>query len=153
MIYVRKMREEDLDGLRELLLDNGELTDKEHISIEKLEHEDKYVCISNDKVCGYGKLIRNEAHCLVRDIYVSKESRREKIGSTVVKAMLNSAEIHGADIAILISNCEEFARYLRFEEASLSELPYFFKPYLNIDSKEKIYIVSLKDYFSCSCCS
>lgn len=147
MIFVRKAQLKDVEGLVKLNLDYG-FTKEEIFN----NNGDYYVSINNDILCGSGSLVINDDFCIVKNIIVMEEYRREKIGTMLVKTMLNAAEIKGATIAICIGKCKGFSEYLGFKPNIIDNLPIHVKNYLvSKDILEDIYFVSLIDYFKCSC--
>lgn len=147
MIFVRKAQLKDVEGLVKLNLNNG--FTKEDIYNND---GDYYVSINNDIICGSGSIFINDDFCVVKNVIVMKEYRREKIGTMIVKTMLNSAEIKGSAIAICIGKCKGFSEYLGFKPIMVDNLPVHVINYMmNKNIKEDIYYVSLVDYFKCSC--
>ena len=147
MFFIRRPRIEDIQKLTKMLLANGVTPDGSD------ERQDYYVCINNDSICGYGVLINHEDNCLIKDVYVIEDYRRNKFGSSMVKAMLNSAEIHGVKTAFCFTSSKEFVEHLGFKPANVNEIPNSFKAFMNTkDTANDIYSVSLSEYFNCSCC-
>lgn len=147
MIFVRKAKLEDIEALIKLNLDHG-FTKEDIFNSDG----DYYVSINNDIICGSGSLFINDDFCIVKNVIVMEEYRREKIGTMLVKTMLNSAEIKGSIIAICTGKCKGFSKYLGFKPITIDNLPVHVINYLmSKNIKEDINYVSLVDYFKCSC--
>lgn len=146
MIFVRKAQLSDIQELVKFLIKNG--------LIEEIHNNegDYYVCKNDDIIYGCGMMVRNDDYCIIKNVIVNKGNRREKLGSAIVKTMLNSAELSGASTAICIGDNKAFSEYLNFKLLELDELPDDIKSFIkDIDKKEHVYITSLIDYFKSSC--
>lgn len=147
MIFVRKARLKDIENIIKLNI-YCDVTDKNVFN----NKEDYYVCINNDTICGYGTLAIIEDYCFIKNVYVVEEFRREKIGSMIVKTMLNVAEKNRVNIAICTGKCGSFIEYLGFKPININDLPIYIKYHLDSQNlKDYIYSVSLKGYFKCCC--
>lgn len=147
MVFVRKAQLKDVEELIKFNLNYG-FTKKDIFNSDG----DYYVCINNDIICGCGTLVINEDFCIIKNIIVMEEYKRKKIGTMIVKTMLNAAEIKGSTIAICVGKCKGFSEYLGFKPVTVDNLPNNVKNYLaSKNFKENVYCVSLVNYFKCNC--
>ncbi len=146
MIYVRKAQEDDISGLVKFLIKND-------IPIEdKFNGEEYYVCNNDSIVCGFGVMTRFDDYCVIKNVFVDTVYRKNKLGSAIVKTMLNSAELNGAKTAVCVGSNAGFLNYLKFKHLNLSELPDNIRNIIIDDHNNKcIYAVSLIDYFKDTC--
>lgn len=145
MIIVRKIRLNDVQELVKFLIRNDLADD-----IKK--DTDYYICKLDDLLCGCGMMIKRDDYCVIKNVIVDKESRKQKLGSAIVKTMLNSAELGGAKTALCLGDVAGFSEYLNFKMVKVEELPDNIKSSVNsIHNNEHIYAVSLIDYFESAC--
>ncbi len=151
MIEIRKVQPKDL----EYLYNNAETLffDKTYM-IDKLENM-MLISIGNI-ICGIGCSILFEDICLINWVYISNNYRRDSMGSALVKAILNTAELSGAKTAYLSGSCDQFADNLKFdkmnEKDELQEIERLYSNYFGESFEHSFYKVSLVDYFKpCSC--
>jgi N-acetylglutamate synthase-like GNAT family acetyltransferase len=151
MIEFRRVRPDDID----LLLQSAkELNFDKTIMLEKLDS--MMVVMNGDRLCGIGCGINIEDKCLLNWIYISKENRREQLGTALVKTLLNNAELSGATFAYLSGSCKEFADFLKFEEVQAinekKDLKELYRNIYGISFEENFYKAELAGYFK-PCCS
>lgn len=148
MIIIRKIEMNDIQNLVKFLIKND-------LSVGINNNTDEYyICKNNDSICGYGVMERHNDFCMIKDVFVSKENRGAKLGSSIVKTMLNSAELSGAITALCKGSNEEFSISLNFEPIKTEELTEHIKSFVMEKAKnEKIYFTSLVDYFKNACSS
>lgn len=99
MVFVRKAQLKDVEELIKFNLNYG-FTKKDIFNSDG----DYYVCINNDIICGCGTLVINEDFCIIKNIIVMEEYKRKKIGTMIVKTMLNAAEIKGIETAEVLAD-------------------------------------------------
>ncbi|MFZ5353520.1 MAG: GNAT family N-acetyltransferase [Bacillota bacterium] len=150
MITIRNVKPEDVDSVLKLFADN-----KSNEKGVLANIKDFMLCEASGKVLGCGcAVIRNEEvylNCLL----VDQASRRDRIGSSIVKALLNHAELAGVKKAYLMTAVPEFADFLRFEKISedsfYKERLEIFREAFNGNICGSIYFTALEDYFK-PCC-
>ncbi|MCK9216754.1 MAG: GNAT family N-acetyltransferase [Firmicutes bacterium] len=148
MIIIKKVEMNDIQNLVKFLI--------KHDLAESINNgtDEYYICKNDDMLCGYGVMERHNDFCMIKDVFVSKENRRDKLGSSIVKTMLNSAELSGAITALCKGNNEEFSFALNFKPIKAENLPDHIKSFIIEKAKnEKIYFTSLVDYFKNACSS
>lgn len=145
MIIVRKAGKDDLHDLVKFLI-NNEMIEEFHN-----DKGDYYICEENNILCGCGMLIKLDRYCIIKNIFVSMENRRKKLGTAIAKAMLNAAELGGANTALCVGGNEKFSSYLKFKQINIFDLPKEIKSAIKNLNSKNIYIVSLADYFNCTC--
>ncbi len=145
MIIVRKIRLNDVQELVKFLIRNDLAKDIQR-------DIDYYICRLDGSLCGCGMMIKKDDYCIINNVIVDKEKRKQKLGSAIVKTMLNSAELSGAKTALCMGDVAGFSEYLNFKKVKVEELPENIK--LSIKSLHNdghIYAVSLIDYFESAC--
>lgn len=158
MIRVRRPVPADLEALQQLLKKAGVPMDKAMGLLMEF-----MVCQSDESIIGFGCLKPAGEIGYLNWVYINEASRKDKLGNTIVKALLNSADLKGVrDVYAALSSgttlcsdlpfCDAFLRSLRFELLSLP-LPAVQEQYSGIfgSSADRFYHVSLVDYFK-SCC-
>lgn len=145
MIFVRKMRLDDAQELVKFMIKNNTMADIQN-------ETEYYICKVDDVLCGFGMMIKKEKFCIIKDVVVDKERRREKFGSSIVKTMLNSAELGGAETAVCLGDISGFSKYLDFKKSKVTELPEkIISEIKKLHKNEDVYIASLIDYFKSAC--
>ena len=145
MIIVRKIRLDDARELVRFMIRNS--------IMEKIQDEaEYYICKVDDVLCGCGIMIKKDKLCIIKNVVVDKECRRERYGSSIVKTMLNSAELGGAETAVCSGNVPRFSEYLNFKKVNTKELPEAIKNETErLHNEEEVYVASLVDYFKSAC--
>jgi N-acetylglutamate synthase-like GNAT family acetyltransferase len=146
MIQVRKLQPQDLD----YIFKNSESLGFDQKSmISKLEN--MMIVIDNNEICGIGFFNNFENKCILNCIYVKESHRRSRLGTMLVKTMLNLAEQQGALQAYIYGDCEAFSEFLGFqavEDANeIDSIKTIYREVYNTNTSEIIYKVSLFDYF------
>lgn len=151
MIQVRRVQPQDL----EYIFSNAEsLGYKQDFMYDFLEN--MMVVIDNSKITGIGFYINKENKCILNWIYIMKDYRRDRLGTMLVKTMLNIAEQQGALQAYISGEYEDFAEFLGFEKiqdaGEIDAINQLYKDFYKANRYETIYKVSLIDYFK-PCCA
>lgn len=151
MIEIRRVLPKDL----EYLYNNAEALcfDKAYM-LDKLEH--MMLILVGNVICGIGCGVIFENKCLLNWVYIANDYRRDCMGTALVKAILNNAELNGAKTAYLSGSCEQFASNLKFsrveENDELQEIERLYNNFFGESFEHSFYKVSLIDYFKpCSC--
>lgn len=150
MIQVRKVQPSDI----ELLLKNSEkLSFNKAVMLEKLDN--MMIVINGSEICGIGCGIAVEDACLLNWIFIVKEHRRDRLGTALVKTILNNAELNGAKTAYISGRCDGFASFLKFDKiedmAEIKRLDEIYESVYRECYEHNFYKVSLIDYFK-PCC-
>lgn len=151
MIQVRKIKPGDI----ELLYQNSEeLCFDTNTMLSKLDS--MMLVINGNKVCGIGCGILAEDKCLLNWINIAKDNRRDRLGTALVKTILNNAELSGSKIAYLSGTCDQFAASLNFSKVETieeqEEIEGFYRDNYADSYMPAFYKASLEDYFK-PCCS
>lgn len=145
MIIVRKIRLEDAQGLVKFMIKNNIVADIE-------DETEYYICKVDDSLYGFGMMVKKEDFCIIKNVVVDEEKRREKLGSSIIKTMLNSAELGGAKTAICLGDVPSFSQYLNFKKENIMDLPKNIKSETKkLTKNQYVYVVSLIDYFESAC--
>lgn len=150
MIQVRKVQPSDV----ELLLQNLEkLSLDKAVMLEKLDN--MMIVINGSEICGIGCGIVVEDICLLNWIFILEEHRRDRLGTALVKTILNNAELNGAKTAYLSGECDNFASFLKFDKvedaAGIKRLNELYESIYCDNYEHNFYKVSLINYFK-PCC-
>lgn len=153
MIRVRRLVPADLEALQQLLKNAGIPMDKAMSLLM-----DFMICESDERIIGFGCLKAEDDIGYLDWIYIDEAHRRGKMGSTIVKALLNAADLKGVkDIYTALccdtaSGCDGFLRSLRFRPHSPAG-PALAERFAEIFGSrlDAFYHVPLLDYFK-SCC-
>jgi len=142
LFQIRKIKPEDIGFITELTVENGIYEGK------LLENIEGFVVCENDKALrGCGCLIANGSRGYINWVAISREARRDKLGSAVVKALLNIAEHKGVDKVYAPGICPGFLHALGFSETSCGPEDDQAREVLGLKSVENIFEVSLEGYF------
>lgn len=141
MIQIRKAKAEDIRFINDILSD-----EYKNINVRITKEENFLVCEDGGEKCGCGFLEMNDKECYINWLAVKKEYRRHKLGSAIVKALLNIADLKGAEKAYMLSPCEEFSKSLRFERDNVI-LPQYYSTIFGQAAINCLYKVSLEGYF------
>lgn len=142
MFQIRKVKPEDIGFIMELTSKNGIYEGK---LLENIE--DFLVCENDNSLRGCGCLITRGRKGYMNWIAISREARREKLGSAVVKALLNIAEHKGIEKVYAPGICPGFLAALGFEETSDIQEVEMVQEVLGSSGAGKAYEVSLEGYF------
>jgi N-acetylglutamate synthase-like GNAT family acetyltransferase len=145
MIQVRKVKPEDL----ETIYKNGEALDFNQLFMSS-RLENMMIIVDNNEICGIGFYINVESKCILNWIHIKREHRRKQLGTMLVKTMLNSAEHQGALQAFMQGDCDDFAEFLGFQrmlEDEIYDINNIYNEFYQVKPLNKIYKVSLIDYF------
>lgn len=149
MIQVRKVKPNDIE---ELYKNAEELSFDPTLMLDKLEN--MMLVLNGGTVCGIGFGIQDEEMCLLNWVYISKDYRKDRLGTALVKTILNNAELSGSSTAYLSGFCDEFAASLRFEKVEeggeLTGIKEQYNKHFG-NYEDNFYKVSLIDYFK-PCC-
>lgn len=151
MIQIRKVQPKDV----ELLINNADkVSFNSSIMLEKLEH--LMIVINGGNICGLGCGVIVGDWCLLNWIHIAEQYRRDLMGTALVKAIMNNAELSGAKTAYLSGTCDEFAGSLSFKKVDacdeINELKRLYESCYAENYAKNFYKVSLIDYFKpCSC--
>ncbi|MGB7604390.1 MAG: hypothetical protein WBL93_02825 [Lutisporaceae bacterium] len=151
MIEIRRLQPKDL----EYLYNNAEtLSFDKTCMLDKLEHM-MLISIGNI-ICGIGCSMLFENKCLINWVYIANDYRRDCMGTALVKAILNSAELNGAKTAYMSGSCEQFASNLKFnrveENDEFQKIEKLYNNFFGERFEHNFYKVGLVDYFKpCSC--
>ncbi|OGO78061.1 MAG: hypothetical protein A2Y23_13150 [Clostridiales bacterium GWB2_37_7] len=146
MIQVRRLQPVDLD----YIFQNAEsLGFHQNTMINKLENI--MLVIEDNNICGIGLYINYEDKCILNRIYIKEDQRRKRLGTILVKTILNTVEHQGALQAYMHGSCDEFAEYLGFQKLSDSnqiiDTKMLYQEIFNDNISDNIFKVSLIDYF------
>lgn len=146
MITVRKAIIDDIDNIINFLSSLG-FSDK-----DIYKDKDFFVYYENNLLLGCGTAYSKKEYCIIDNIIVDVNYRRNKIGTALVKTILNYYEIKGAKIAFALNGCYEFWKSLGFENLKRDKLPELIKDekYFN-ESNNVLYYVNLEGYFKYCC--
>jgi len=144
LIRVRKAVAEDIDNIVKLLSSIGFKNEDIYI------HKDYFVYYDNEVLLGCGMAFAAEEFCIIDNVFVDEKNRRNKIGTAIVKTILNYYERNGAKTAISYGECDAFCKSLGFDIHTVMDLPDYVKNALKRDIKH-IYAVNLEGYFK-GCC-
>lgn len=151
MIQVRKLQPKDL---QELDINAQALGFQQDVMHNKLD--EMLVAINNSKICGIGVGTLVDNQCLLNWIHIMEQYRRDRLGTLLIKSILNIYEQKGALRAYAFTECKEFAESLGFMEVKdQDEIQRIHALYSNSFASTqsgKLFQVSLIDYFK-PCCS
>ncbi len=147
MIRIRRLLPMDLTALEQILR-KADLPLNKAIGLLP----DFMVCESDGVIVGIACLKAEAEKGYLNWVYVDEESRRRKLGSALVKALLNSAELEGVRTVYTAGDCSAFLASVRFEPLT-SPSPAVSDAFAVIFGQETslLFSVSLVDYFK-SCC-
>ncbi|MGE5632505.1 MAG: GNAT family N-acetyltransferase [Caulobacteraceae bacterium] len=145
MIQIRKAAAYDIEFITDTLSGSRQPGDK---LLSNLEHF--LICESGRVKCGCGCVRTIRDICVINWLIVTKDNRGQKLGSAILKALLNIADLSGAKVAYAPAFCEGFLKSLKFTKSEKEAVPEFtavFGPY----DCSNWFEVSLEGYFkSCS---
>lgn len=142
MFQIRKVKPEDIGFIIELAKVTGIYEGR------LLENIESFLVCENDKALrGCGCLIIKGNRGYMNWVAISGEARREKLGSAVVKALLNIAEHKGVEKVYAPGICPGFLHSLGFEETSCCMEADLARDALGASDVNSIYEVSLEGYF------
>jgi N-acetylglutamate synthase-like GNAT family acetyltransferase len=151
MIEVRKIQPKDLETLYEKLellrLDESAVSDK---------IEDMMLVLDRREICGAGCGVTIEDKCLLNWIYIARDYRLGRLGTALVKTILNNSELSGAKEAYICGNCDRFAASLKFNKVEqaeeIQELERLYRNEFGDSFISNFYKADLTDYFK-PCCN
>ena len=151
MVQVRRVQPKDLD----YIYNNSEsLGYNQEAMSNKLES--MMLVVDNNIICGIGFYMNIEDKCILNWIHIEKEHRRNRLGTMLIKTMLNISEQQGTRYAYISCDCDVFAEFLGFqkiidaeEKNSINKIVH---DLYQSKASDNIYKVSLADYFK-PCCS
>ncbi len=142
MFQIRKVKPEDIGFIMELTREAGIHEGR------LLENIESFLVCENEKALrGCGCVIIQGNRGYMNWVAISREARREKLGSAVVKALLNIAERKGVEKVYALGICPGFLGALGFEETSCCTEADLAREALGASSVSSIYEVSLEGYF------
>lgn len=143
MLHIRKVKPEDIGSIMRLA--GG----KAGISGRLLSNPEHFLICEVDNVkCGCGCLVPDKDRGYLCWVLVDADHRRKKLGSLIVKALLNIADNRGIKEVYSAGICGEFLEALGFEETEDPAAEEALKKlFVDIDAG-KCYKVSLEGYFS-----
>lgn len=149
MMQIRKIKPEDIQFVLDMAKDNNCLEGKLLSNIEGF-----LICENDKKRCGCGCLVMSEGKGYLGWVMVSEDSRGRKLGGTIMKALLNIADINGIkDVyaaPLPTGMCGEFLTAMGFEAIASTSVRRNLKEVLGLDNTEN-YHVSMDGYFkSCT---
>lgn len=145
MIHVRKADNGDLEFIQELV-------SRENRSGSEIEAnlECFLICESGTERCGAGCARVSGDKGFINWVTVKIEYRRQKLGSAIMKALLNIMDLRGVKEAYVLSVSEEFLLNLEFYRTE-EELSQDYEKFFGAPAKGNLYKVSLDGYFrTCS---
>jgi N-acetylglutamate synthase-like GNAT family acetyltransferase len=146
VIQARKLQPNDLDYI---FLHANSLGFDQKLMTSKLEN--MMVIVDNNEISGIGFYINYESKCILNWVFIKDGHRRNRLGTMLVKTMLNIAEQQGAVQAYMTGSCIEFAEYLGFQKVidgeQISEAVALYHELYKINHSDNIFKVSLVDYF------
>jgi N-acetylglutamate synthase-like GNAT family acetyltransferase len=150
MIQTRRFQPQDIDCI---ISSSEKLSFDNSVMADKLEH--MMLVSENAEICGIGFYMNYEDCCLLNWVFIKEEKRRGRLGTMLVKTMLNTAEKQGAKKAYMVCESQGFAEFLGFNRADAEKLDEICRLYQEVygceASADKLYVVSLLDYFK-PCC-
>ncbi len=157
MIQIRKANIEDKESIKHILCEAGK---SEEYILDKLL--DFSVCQDGSDILGCACGIIKDEAVYISFITVRKAYRKQKIGSSIVKAILNTADLSGVKRAYMLCDPENFAKYLRFERLECKENNELIRKQFNdiyhssdvssSGSQLSLYWANLEGYFK-PCCN
>lgn len=141
MIQIRKAKAEDIHFINNIISVNYR-----NINIKISDEENFLICEVGGEKCGCGFLEMNNKECYINWLAIKKEYRRQKLGSAIVKALLNIADLKGIEEAYMLSPCEDFSKSLGFEK-EYRTLPQYYSTIFGQAAINFLYKVSLAGYF------
>ncbi len=151
MINIRKLTPEDVERVLGLFEASAANTKGVLANLK-----DFMLCESGSEILGCGCGIVKDNEVFVNCVLVKEASRRDKIGSAIVKAILNQAELNGAKKAYMLTSVPQLAEYLKFDRMSegtvYKEKQQFFIEAYNGNLSGAIYFANLEGYFKPCCC-
>jgi N-acetylglutamate synthase-like GNAT family acetyltransferase len=134
------------------------LFSKAGINEEDIDNKylDFTVCQDGNNLLGCGCGIIKADSVYIHLILVQNEYRKQKIGSSIVKAILNTADLSGIKQAYMKCQYEAFAKSLRFEALEHHEdnieIYNAFNEIYHSNIFEHIYTTKIEGYFKPCCC-
>lgn len=145
MIKIRKATAEDAGFILDIL--SGNFHDNDLI-LSNLEGF--VICEVGDEKCGCGCVKVSGEKGYVNWLVIREKDRRQKLGSAVMKALLNIADLKGAKQVYSKADCHDFLKSLKFEVVN-EELPEEYYGFFSRGENCRLYKVSLEGYFgSCA---
>ncbi|HHY76964.1 MAG TPA: GNAT family N-acetyltransferase [Clostridiales bacterium] len=146
MISVRKAIIDDIDDIINFLSSLG------YSDTDIYKDKDFFVYYENSLLLGCGTAYSTKDYCIIDNIVVDVKHRRNKIGTALVKTILNYYEINGAKKAFALNGCYEFWKSLGFQILKSDEQPELIKNIKDFnESNDVLYYVNLEGYFK-NCC-
>lgn len=109
MLQIRRTKPEDIGFIMEIASKNGCPAEK------LLSHIEGFLVCEVDGVkCGCGCIILKENKGFMSWVIVSDGHRRKKLGSAIVKALLNIADLKGVKEVYAANVCGEFLEAMGF---------------------------------------
>jgi len=144
MLQIRKIKPEDLSFVLEL---NGRENRPWGKMLSNIENF--LICEDDNVKCGCGCLVLFGDRGIICWVAVIEDYRRKKLGSAIVKALLNIADLRGAEEVYSAGICGAFLEALGFKETEDTEMGERIKELIGDTGISKLYKVSLKGYFKC----
>lgn len=142
MFQIRKVKPEDVGFIMELTKENGIYEGR------LLENIEGFIVCEDDKILrGCGCLVTHGNSGYMNWIAVSREARREKLGSAIVKALLNIAEHKGVVKVFAPGICPGFLCAMGFAETDCVQEADQAREALGSSGAKNIFEVSLAGYF------
>ncbi|NLM43162.1 MAG: GNAT family N-acetyltransferase [Clostridiales bacterium] len=146
MVSVRKAITDDIDNIINFLSSMG------YSNQEIYKDKDYFVYYENNSLLGCGTAYSIKEYCIIDDIFVDVDHRRNKIGTALVKTILNFYEVKGVKIAFVSDSCREFWESLGFTVYMWDKLPDLIKDITDLNrSTNSLFYVNLEGYFK-DCC-
>lgn len=146
MIQARKLQPKDLNYIFQ---NSNSLDFDREAMINKLEN--MMVILENNEISGIGCFVNHESKCLLNWISIKEGHRRNRLGTMLVKTMLNIAEQQGAVQAYMYGPCQEFAEFLDFQCMKDHEervvINSLYQEIYKENASKELFKVSLVDYF------
>lgn len=145
MIQIRKANIDDAGFILDTLSEVNETGDKILPSIDYF-----LICESSGEKCGFGCARVLEKQGYINWLTVKEEYRRQKLGSAIMKALLNVVDLKGVKEAYAVSSCDDFLSSLKFSRTE-EKLPEEYEAFFGPPAGGNLFKVSLEGYFgTCS---